>query len=139
MADKLLETNLTPEEASREAVHAMKNAQQAVEVARAAAQAEQTAEMTESVIKALRIVFGENVETGRFIDTTKIPFMCKDIETIKDEQAKQTESIEKIHEKLDAKFVTKERFSPVEIIVYGLVGLILTAVVGALIASVIIK
>lgn len=37
------------------------------------------------------------------------------------------------------KYVTKEEFRPVKILVYGLTGLILTTVMGALIARVITK
>lgn len=42
-------------------------------------------------------------------------------------------------ENMDKKYVNKEEFKPVKIVVYGLVGIILTGVVGALIGLVIIK
>lgn len=44
---------------------------------------------------------------------------------------------DKIVSKIEAKFVSKERFSPIEKIVYGMVGLILTAFVAGLITLVI--
>jgi hypothetical protein len=44
---------------------------------------------------------------------------------------------DKIVAKIEAKFVSKERFSPIEKIVYGMVGLILTAFVAGLITLVI--
>jgi len=47
--------------------------------------------------------------------------------------------IKKINEKLEKEYVTVEAFGPVKSIVYGLVSLILVAVVGALIALVIRK
>jgi len=41
------------------------------------------------------------------------------------------------HQQIKEKYVTKDRFLPVEKIVYGGVGLILLIVVGALIATVV--
>ena len=41
------------------------------------------------------------------------------------------------HQQIKEKYVTKDRFLPVEKIVYGGVGLILLTVVGALIATVV--
>lgn len=47
--------------------------------------------------------------------------------------------LDKIMEKLDRNYVTKEEFVPVQRLVYGVVGLILTSVVVALVALVIQK
>lgn len=47
--------------------------------------------------------------------------------------------IAEIKGKLDNKFVTREAFEPIKLIVFGLVGLILTSVVGAIVALVLIK
>jgi hypothetical protein len=44
-----------------------------------------------------------------------------------------------IKTKLEREYVTQDQFDPVKKIVYGLVSLILVAVVGALIALVVIK
>ena len=41
------------------------------------------------------------------------------------------------HQQIKEKYVTKDRFLPIEKIVYGGVGLILLTVVGALIATVV--
>lgn len=41
-----------------------------------------------------------------------------------------------INSKLDKSYVTKEEFAPVKTLVYGMVGLVLTAVAGALITLV---
>lgn len=49
------------------------------------------------------------------------------------------ERVKDIEEKLEKKYVSQEEFKPVKSIVYGMVTLILTAVVGALIALVIQK
>lgn len=48
-------------------------------------------------------------------------------------------AVERIEEKLERNYVTVEAFTPVRNIVFGLVGLILTSVVGGLIALVIQK
>jgi ABC-type phosphate transport system permease subunit len=47
--------------------------------------------------------------------------------------------LEEIKTMLNSKFVTAEAFAPVKALVYGLVGLILTSVVIALIALVVTK
>ena len=46
------------------------------------------------------------------------------------------ESLRKIEEQLERDFVTRAEFNPVRTIVYGMVGIILVAVIGALIALV---
>lgn len=47
--------------------------------------------------------------------------------------------ISQINQKLDHNYVTKEEFAPVKTLVYGMVGLILVAVIGALLTLVIRK
>jgi hypothetical protein len=70
--------DLSPE--SAEAVHKVKNAAQAVEMARDAqmhSAIEASAETTRAALAdALRDVFGENQDAGRFIDVTRIPLIC---------------------------------------------------------------
>lgn len=44
--------------------------------------------------------------------------------------------IDSLIEKVDNKYVTKESFEPVKKIVYGIVALVLTAIIGALISLV---
>jgi hypothetical protein len=59
-------------------------------------------------------------------DKVKLAVIQKDLEYIKC-------SVEEIKGKLDKEYVTQDEFTPVKNIVYGIVGLILTSVVGALI------
>jgi len=47
--------------------------------------------------------------------------------------------VDEISDKLDDKFVTQTEFDPIRKLVYGIVALILTAVVGALLSFVINK
>lgn len=49
------------------------------------------------------------------------------------------EKVTNIEKKLEGHYVTKDEFEPIKKIVYGMVGLILVAVVGALLALVIIN
>jgi len=44
--------------------------------------------------------------------------------------------VEHINHKLDNKYVTQDQFKPVQILVYGMAGLMLTGVVGALLGLV---
>lgn len=75
-------------QAAAEAVHAQKNAAEAVEVARAVQASVMQENTTQSLVDALRQVFGENEKTQRFVDVSRIPLICKSIvdmhENIKD-------------------------------------------------------
>lgn len=85
----------------------------------------------EALAIALREVFGD--EKGqRFVDVSRIPLLCASV-------INTNKAIEEINKKLDDKFVTKEAFDPVRKIVYGVVALMLTAVVTALLALVIMN
>ncbi len=64
--------------------------------------------------------------------------MTEQIKTLSDEQRKTNDKLdkfvethEKILEKMDEKYVSSEAFTPVKNLVYGLVGAVLMAVVGA--------
>lgn len=86
--------------------------------------------ITKILGQALEDVFGEHQASKRFIDVTRIPLLCKSI-------IDTNTRLENIETKLDAKYVTNEAFSPVKNLVYGLVTLILTAVIGAILVLVI--
>lgn len=67
--------------------------------------------------------------------------MTEQIKALSEEQRKTNDKIDKfidahakILEKMDEKFVSNDAFTPVKNIVYGLVGAILMAVVGAVMA-----
>ncbi len=123
------------EEASRIAVHAQKNAAQAVEMARAAQMQAHDEITTKALATALREVFGEQEESQRFIDTKRIPLICKDIS----EMRGNISDIKEMFIAADKRYVNQDQFSPVQKLVYGVVALILTAVMGALIALVVIR
>lgn len=60
---------------------------------------------------------------------TDIAVMQRDIKYL-------TEKVNEISDKLDEKYVTQDEFDPIKKIVYGIVALILTAVVGAIVSLV---
>ena len=112
-----------------EAVNATVVAAEATENARKAQIQELLAESDERTAKivgaAIKEAFGENKAQGRYIDVSRIPLICQNIDGIHS-------TLQLIDKKIDEKMVTNERFSPIEKIVYGAVGLILTGVLGAL-------
>ena len=61
---------------------------------------------------------------------TKVAVIANDVTHIKD-------TLDNLSKRLEEKYVTKSRYEPVEKIVFGMVGLILTAVIGAVIALVV--
>lgn len=86
-------------------------------------------DITKVLSDALRNVFDENIDTKRFIDVSRIPLICQNINGIH-------ESIKTIESKLDDKYVTVEAFDPIRKLIYGLVGTILLAVISALLVTV---
>lgn len=68
----------------------------------------------------------------RVSDETKLAVIQNDLAYIK-------EKLTSVETKVSSNYVSKEEFDPVKKIVYGLVGLILVAVVGALISLVVRK
>lgn len=79
-------------------------------------------EIKQAVIEA----FSVGVDNKRFIDVSRIPLICQSINQIGIDIKEIKESI-----------VTKEEFTPVKTLVYGMVGLALSAIVGALLMLVI--
>lgn len=65
-------------------------------------------------------------------DETNIALLQKDVGYIK-------ESVQRIEGTLEGNYVTRIEFEPIKKVVYGLVALILVAVVGAVIALVVKK
>jgi len=108
---------------SAEAVNAAAVHAEAIEKAR-------VSQIEAAVSSAIAQFFDRGVQEKRYIDVGRIPFICDDLHGIH-------ETLNKIEDKLDEKYVTKEDYRPVKAIVYGAVGLILTSVMIALIALII--
>jgi chaperonin cofactor prefoldin len=62
-------------------------------------------------------------------DDVKLAVIQNDMQYLK-------EKLDKVDTKLSSSYITKEEFEPIKRIVYGMVGLILVAVVGALVSLV---
>lgn len=135
MEDPVLPEILSPEatRAALEAIHAAKNAAQAVETARALQLVAMNENTTKSLVEALRQVFGEYTEQQRFIDTKRIPLICKQIEDIHSNIA----DIKQMFKTADTRYVNQDVFWPVRTIVYGLTGVLLLGVGGALLSLII--
>lgn len=111
------EEHLNSEEAAANAVHKTKNAQAAIELARQVQLDEVFSKIDERIERAVQRGFSAGIDDKRFIDVSRIPLICQ--------------SIVGIDKKLD-ELVTKQEFWPVKTIVYAIVGLMLSAVIGAL-------
>lgn len=47
--------------------------------------------------------------------------------------------VENIEKKIESEYVTQDQFAPVKNVVFGMVGIILTAVIGGLVGLIVIK
>lgn len=128
---------------AKERIHAAKNAAQADEVARvelaerAATEAAVRSEerLAEKIVdeerlavivrKQLQYVLSEGSETNRSIILARVPYICADIKAI-------NANVQELKELLGTYPVVKS-------LVFGVVSMILTSVVGALLALVIMK
>lgn len=68
--------------------------------------------------------------------SVKIALIQKDVSYMKEKFDEVKEQISGMDGKLNSHYITKEEFEPVKKIVYGLVGVILLAVVGAIVSLV---
>ena len=87
---------------------------------------------TNALADALRQVFGEHTNSGRFIDMNKIPLICKAITNL-DTNVVEIKNMIKL---ADSKYVNQDQFSPVRAIAYGLIGLLATGVAGAILSQI---
>lgn len=71
--------------------------------------------------------------------TTRTPGEVTQIAVMANDLGYVRKAVDSLNEKIDNNYVTKEMFEPIQKIVYGLVGLILIAVVGALMTLVLRK
>lgn len=74
-------------------------------------------QLKKDIAEAVKEGFSAGVDSGRYIDVTRIPLICQ--------------SIVGIDKKLD-ELVTRQEFWPVRTLVYGITGLLLSGTVGAL-------
>lgn len=66
-------------------------------------------------------------------DSVKLAVMAKDIEYLRRGQDESTGKLDKLITKIDDRYLTKDEFKPVRNIVYGMITLIVIAVIGAVV------
>ena len=88
-------------------------------------------DIRKEVAEAVKEALGETMP-GRYLDVSRIPLICQNIDGIHT-------SLKDLNNKLDNKYVSNESFFPVKLLVYGFAGMILVAVVAALIGLVVFK
>lgn len=115
-------TNLS--DASREAVHTARDAAQALEVARQMQIIDRT-EMAAIIREQLTAVLAGGSEHERELILARVPYICNDIKTINTNIAKLTDML--------------GTYPIIRNLVFGGAGMILTAVMSALIYLVVIK
>lgn len=78
-------------------------------------------------------------KTEQSKNTSNISRINSDLIGIAKDISYISSDVKEIKEKMESNYVTKDQFEPVKNIVYGMVSLILLAVVGALVALVVNK
>jgi hypothetical protein len=71
--------------------------------------------------------------------TTRTPAEDTQIAVMANDLGYVRKAVDNLNDKIDSNYVTKEMFAPIQKIVYGLVGLILIAVVGAIMTLILRK
>lgn len=112
------ETQARSESAAAESVNA-------TAVAKEAEQKAAEAQMLAVVTKAFEATFNITDNNGqkRFLDVTRVPLICQSIV-----------GIHQTLENMQQNMVTQEAFWPVKTLVYGVVGLMLTGMMTAILA-----
>ncbi len=143
-----MESNLKSEEASAIAVHKVKNAQTAIELARQVQIDEavqnsadkMTQNMGDIVQERIEHVLARGTEQEKSIILARVPYICQDIKSmnavlseIRNMMAQVKVDLDAKDEKNDKKFVNQDQFAPVKLLAFGFAGAILTAFAGGLI------
>jgi hypothetical protein len=102
----------------------------ALEVARKAAEVARTVAATATEVAASVAKTASEASQGVMLIANDISYIKSDVKSTKDD-------IQAINAQLDGKYVTKEAFAVVKGIAFGLVGLMVVAVVTALLSLVI--
>lgn len=72
-------------------------------------------------------------------NNTKIALIANNVARVQSDIGEMKLDIKQIILEVQSQYVSKDEFEPVKRLVYGLVGLILVAVVGAILALVIVR
>lgn len=141
-------------EASHEAVHAARDAAQAIELSRQlqtekaaeAAVSKVTNRMGDIMQERMEHVLAKGTEQDKAMILARVPFICQDIKSISFALREISQKMDQVKEDLDAKdirnekkFVTQDQFSPFKWGVTLVASVVITTIVGALLALVILK
>lgn len=124
---------------SAEAVNAAANAAEAVERARQAQLEAYRAETTRALSEALREVFGEGTASGRFVDVSRIPLICKNIEGIHDSLQEIKTDLKESYPRKDSIDVIDKKVEELRDNQKWVVRIVVGAVLAAILGLVIIK
>lgn len=129
-------------QASHEAIYAAKNAAQALEIARQ----EQMNNLGDIVQERFEHVLALGTEQEKSIVLARVPYICQDIKDIKGSLQGISDKMDRVKTDLDAKdekfekkYLTQEQFAPYKWVMGIIGGVVITTVVAALLANILIK
>ncbi len=144
-------------EASHEAVHAARDAAQAVELARQlqtdkaaeAAANKITQNMGDILQTRLEHVLARGTEQEKAIILARVPYICQDIKGINEALQNIVKMMEQVKKDLDAKdeknareisekYVSKDQFSPYKWALVTIATVVVTTLAGAFLAQIVI-
>lgn len=102
-------------------------------------QQETDMESVKTLADAITKAINDNKGDKRFVDLPRVPLICLSITEIHKALDEIKGDIKDMMVGFNKNFVSKDQFWPVRTVVFGLVGLILAGVVGALITLVLRK
>jgi hypothetical protein len=127
---------------AKEAIHRAKNAAQAVEISRE----NQVQSIADIVQERFEHVLSRGTEQEKSIILARVPYICQDIkqinskfDTILEKMEEVKNDLDKKDEKNESKFLTKEQFGPFRWALMIIGSVVITTVVGSLLANVLIK
>ncbi len=134
MESKKLTYDDVPTE-SREAVHAVRDAQQQIELARQ----QQIVSIGDMVQDRVENVLARGTEQEKAIILARVPYICQDIKGINSSLREIKELIQDVNDRNEKKYVSRDQFAPYKWVL-GIIGsVIITGVVTALLSQIIIK
>lgn len=133
------EAQILAESKSAEALNAEVVAAEARERAQQAERDAARAEMTQMFSEALREAFGEQRSKGRFVDISRIPLICKNIEAIDVKLEKIITTMEDNYVKVETAKVLADKVASLSDDRKWIVRLVVGAVITALLGLVLIK
>lgn len=133
-------------EASHEAVYAAKEAAKAVEVARQLQQQETAERMGDIMQERMEHVLAKGTEQEKSVILARVPYICQDIKginiTLKEILQKMDQvkiDLDKTSENNEKKYVTQDQFGPFKWAATLIASVVITSLVGAILALVILK